>query len=98
MVMETRCHLHGPDPTRNLVRRTFGNTRGVGDFLLATGLIFVVGGLIGSLDGSIHRIVAVGAACVAVGIWTRRYPRDGIRRRSRRNVRIETLHVRSGGR
>jgi hypothetical protein len=54
--------------------------RGVGDLLLATGLIFVVGGLIGSLDASIHRIVAAGAACVAVGIWTRRYPRDGIRR------------------
>jgi hypothetical protein len=80
MVMETRCRLHAAASMLGHPSSYVPNMRGVGDLLLAIGLIFVVGGLIGSLDGSLHRIVAVGAACVAVGIWARRYPRDGIRR------------------
>jgi hypothetical protein len=80
MVMETRCRLHASASMSGHPSSYVRNMRGVGDLLLAIGLIFVVGGLIGSLDGSLHRIVAVGAACVAVGIWARRYPRDGIRR------------------
>jgi hypothetical protein len=50
--------------------------RGAGDLLLVLGLILVTGGLIGSLDGTVHRIVPIGAACVVVGLWTHRYPRD----------------------
>jgi len=54
--------------------------RGAGDLLLATGIILVTSGLIGSLDGRLHRVVLGGAACLLIGAWTRRYPRDGVPR------------------
>jgi hypothetical protein len=54
--------------------------RGVGDLFLATGIILITSGLIGSLDGTLHRVVLGGAVCVLIGAWTRRYPRDGVRK------------------
>lgn len=53
--------------------------RGAGDLLLATGIVFLTGGLIGSLEGPVHRIVSVGTACVVVGVVVRTHPRDGPR-------------------
>jgi hypothetical protein len=55
--------------------------RGVGDLLLAIGLILVSAGVMGSLDGRLHRILPVGAACVVIALWVRRHhPRDGVPR------------------
>jgi hypothetical protein len=47
---------------------------GIGDLLLASGIILVTSGLIGIFDGElgVHRIVAVGAGCVVVGYWIHR--------------------------
>jgi len=54
--------------------------RGVGDLLLAIGLILIASGLIGSLDGTFHRIVLAGGVCVIVAIWMRRRPSHRVSR------------------
>jgi len=47
---------------------------GIGDLLLAGGIILVTSGLVGIIDGEVgvDRIVAVGAGCVIVGYWIHR--------------------------
>jgi len=47
---------------------------GIGDLLLAGGIILVTSGLVGIIDGEVgvDRIVAVRAGCVIVGYWIHR--------------------------